>query len=143
MIRTEDKGDFCELQDLQIVVAQCHFRPFCVHLIQEKDEFYYDDSEIILNREEVQSIVDAFPTLNAVKETKEPYRGKYSFINGQLKTGWSFGETLDLGVNYFFNLVQFELVRRNKNGFTTSLFINKRSLRDLHKIFQKLLAQFS
>ena len=98
----KDKIDAFTLVDFRLVVGRCHGSPFCVHLLQEKKYFYRDNTEIILNYEEVKSLVDAYSGLNAVKDRigNDKYTGKYSFVNWHLKNGWSFGEKLKVHVKY-------------------------------------------
>lgn len=141
----KDKIDAFTLMDFQLVVGRCHGSPFCVHLLQEKDSFYRDNTEIILNYEEVNSLVDAYSGLNAVKDRKRNYKytGKYSFVNWHLKNGWSFGEKLKVYVEYQSFLIEYQMYSIDENGFQTCIHFWKRTLRDMHKIFLQLLIQFS
>ena len=145
----KDKIDAFTLVDFRLVVGRCHGSPFCVHLLQEKDYFYRDNTEIILNYEEVKSLVDAYSGLNAVKDRIRNYTGKYSFVNWHLKNGWSFGEKLKVHVEYrkVFRrvtfLIEYQMYSIDENGFQTCIHFWKRTLRDMHKIFLQLLIQFS
>ena len=142
-VEDKDKIEQFTLQDIELVVGRCHGEPFCVHLLQEEDNFYFEDGEIILNCREVQNLVDAFPGMNAVKD-KHPrnyeYTGKYSFVKWHVKNGWTLGERLNVCIQYDTFRIIFEMYRQDENDFQTCIQFGKRDLRAMHKIFLKLLS---
>ena len=141
-VEDKDKIEQFTLQDIELVVGRCHGEPFCVHLLQEEDKWYRNNTEIILNYEEVVSLVDAFPGLNAVKDGIRKYTGKYSFVNWHIKKGWSFGEKLRMYAQEQSFLIDYLMYSTEDNRILCIHFW-KRTLRDMHKIFLKLLTQYS